>query len=48
MKPITFHPYIQRDISDALKKYGDISERLSDEIWEKFQIALIKIQKNPK
>ena len=48
MKPITFHPYIQRDILDALKRYEDISEKLSNEIWEEFQLALIRIQKNPK
>ena len=48
MKPVTFHPDIQRDISDALRKYEDISERLSNEIWNEFQMALLKIQKNPK
>jgi hypothetical protein len=48
MKPVTFHPFIQRDISDALRRYEDISERLADEIWEEFQLALTKIQKNPK
>lgn len=48
MKPITFHPFIQRDISDALRRYENISERLEDEIWEEFQSALIRIQKHPK
>jgi hypothetical protein len=48
MKPVTFHPYIQRDISDALRRYENISDRLVDEIWEEFQFALSKIQKNPK
>ena len=48
MKPVTFHPYIQRDISDALTKYEAISDKLADQIWEEFQFFLTKIQKNPK
>ena len=47
MKPITFHPNVQRDISDALEGYSGISKKLEDEIWEEFQRALLAIQKTP-
>ena len=45
MKPITFHEYVQRDLSDALGQYGQISEKLEGEIWKEFQLALNEIQK---
>lgn len=47
MRPLIFHPYIQRDVDDALKHYRKISPLLEERFWNEFCRALEKIQEVP-
>ena len=47
MKPIRFHPAVQRDIDDLIEYYEAISESLSDGVWNEIELALKRIQNNP-
>lgn len=47
MKPIRFHPSVQKDIDALLDHYGAIAENLTDGFWVEFEAALADIQQNP-
>ncbi len=42
MKPLRFHPSVQRDINQAMDYYGGISQSLADRFWLELQKRLRK------
>ncbi len=47
MKPLRFHPSVQRDIDEAMGFYGAITEALADEFWNEVQQTLREIHERP-
>ena len=49
MKPLRFHPSVQRDINEAMEFYFEnASERVALRFWEELSACFQKIQKNPR
>ncbi|MBN1671376.1 MAG: type II toxin-antitoxin system RelE/ParE family toxin [Kiritimatiellae bacterium] len=44
---LRYHPSVQRDVSEILGYYQDISTRLSDEFWDEFMDAVESVRENP-
>ncbi|MDA1005403.1 MAG: type II toxin-antitoxin system RelE/ParE family toxin [Verrucomicrobia bacterium] len=47
MKPLRFHPSVQRDIKQALNYYGSILESLAEGFWSEVQEVLRKAEGAP-
>lgn len=47
MKPIRFHPSVQKDIDELLEYYEAIANNLIDGFWLELEVALADIQQNP-
>jgi hypothetical protein len=48
VKPLRFHPDVQRDINRAMAYYGAISESIADEFWTEVNEAFRRIERNPR
>ncbi|NNE55203.1 MAG: type II toxin-antitoxin system RelE/ParE family toxin [Flavobacteriales bacterium] len=47
MKPLRFHPSVQRDINEAMDHYASISDSLGEGFWIELQEALANIEGAP-
>ncbi|MBU6301524.1 MAG: type II toxin-antitoxin system RelE/ParE family toxin [Verrucomicrobia bacterium] len=47
MRPLRFHPSVQKDINGAVNHYWAISEGLAEEFWGEVQGALAAIERAP-
>ncbi len=47
VKPLRFHPSVQRDINEAMDHYASISESLADGFWIELQGAFANVESAP-
>ena len=47
MKPLRFHPSVQRDINEAMDFYSSISESLGEGFWTELEKVFSELKKAP-
>jgi len=45
---VVYHSFVQRDVSQILRYYDRISNRLGDEFWEELNFIIKQASTNPK
>jgi len=45
---VVFHPLVQQDVSNILRHYDSINDRLGDEFWEELNSFINLVTNNPR
>ena len=45
---LRYHPLVQRDVTEILTYYQDISPALADGFWDEFEATIARVRKAPK